>query len=193
MRGRTRSDISWGRKSRKEWCHSHQIFSSLWKSFGKTLNFDESGITPSYFLTLMKWSLLVQTLISWHYLIHCNVMPLINITEWQTSRGLNYTDRLRVKIVILIRFWSSTFVLFLGGWLINHVILSQSETKTIVATTEQIKFFHSKWPGLKKIIVVSEKSCHFVNFQSFSRELFFVSAWDKSRDSWTNSQKLTQM
>ena len=32
-------------------------------------NFDGSGITPSYFPALMKWSLLVLPLISWHYFI----------------------------------------------------------------------------------------------------------------------------
>ena len=32
MRDRTRSDISWGWKSRKEWCHSHHFFSYYEKS-----------------------------------------------------------------------------------------------------------------------------------------------------------------
>ena len=57
---------------------------------------------------------------------------------------------------------------------------------------EELNSFHSKWSGLKKIFIVGEnRYLSFCDFAQLFGRATFVSAWDKSRDSWANSQKLT--
>ena len=40
-----------------------------------------------------------------------------------------------------------------------------------------------------EVVIISENSCHFV---SCCNNIYFFSAWDKSRVEWNNSQKLAQ-
>ena len=55
--------------------HFHQFFSHYGNIFRKFwTNFNGIGITPSYFPALMKWSLLVLPLISWHYFFPLGIL-----------------------------------------------------------------------------------------------------------------------
>ena len=73
-------------------------------------------------------------------------------------------------------------------WLLTHEShdLSQAETKIIVVTSWANSV---KMVRFEKIIILSENS----QFAQIITEIIFVSAWDKSRDSWVNSQELKQM
>ena len=52
-------------------------------------NFDGSGITPSHFLALMKWPLLVLTLISWHRRgVEILLYPLCTMCFWSQNYSL---------------------------------------------------------------------------------------------------------
>ena len=51
-----------------------------------------------------------------------------------------------------------------GSWITSFI---SSWEKKLLLQAEQINFFHSKWSGLKKIIILTENSCHFVNLFSF--------------------------
>ena len=55
----------------------------------------------------------------------------------------------------------STSVLVFGCWLMSHVIYLQLRQKWLLLQAQQINFFQSKWPGLKKIIILSENSGNF--------------------------------
>ena len=63
-----------------------------------------------------------------------------------------------------------TSVSVVGCWLMNHVIYLKLRQKELLLQAEQINFIHSKWSGLKKIIILSENSFH----------LWICSAFDKS-------------
>ena len=44
--------------------------------------------------------------------------------------------------------------------------------KQLLFQAEKINLFQSKWSGLKKMVILSENSCHFVNLFSFQLKRF---------------------
>ena len=63
-------------------------------------------------------------------------------------------------------FFKKRSCLFLNFLLLLHFLFS-----FICSLFEQTNFFQTKWSGLKKIIIFSENSCHFVDLFSFFQVL----------------------
>ena len=54
--------------------------------------------------------------------------------------------------------------------------LSQAEEEITVCKAEQIRQKDSsKWSWVKKVVILSENSCHFVNLLSFAKSYLFLS------------------
>ena len=63
-----------------------------------------------------------------------------------------------------------TSALVFGYWLMNHVIFLKLGQKWLLLQAEQNNFFHSKWSGLK-VIILSETSCHLLTCLAFNKIL----------------------
>ena len=74
------------------------------------------------------------------------------------------TVRVKLRWVTL---GCSRSVLVFVCWIMDHMIYLKLRQNCLLLQDEQTNFFQSKWPGFKKIIILSKQSCHFVNLFGF--------------------------